>query len=202
MHQVDALNLITTAFEHWGEVVSFEDESALTGGSPRLADVHHHPSSPRTGSSNGSKFLTSHNISGFDYSHPGASSPDIIPYSLDDYPLHTIDNMDLRYDQSLSFPGQVASSMICDTESMTQAFCDDNHLGFFDDLQPHNKSQSHLPIAVNGDLHSAVSGFLMTRPSTFEAQRRWRMLVTVMKFSILMNAALKKTNVRAVHRFS
>ena len=193
--------MIATAFERWGEVVSFEDESALSGGSPRLVDVRH-PSSPRTETSNGSKFLTSHNIGGFDYPHPVASSPDIIPYSLDDYSLHAIDNMDLRYDQSLSFPGQVTSSMICDTESMTQAFCDDNHLGFFDDLQPHNKSQSHLSTAVNGDLHSAVSGFLITRSSTIEAQRRWRMLVTVMKFSICRNVALKKTHVRALHRYS
>ncbi|RVW52810.1 Calmodulin-binding protein 60 A [Vitis vinifera] len=198
---VDAHNLIGTAFKRWGEVVSFEDESSLTGGSSHLTDVHH-PSSPRTESSNGSKFLTSHNIGGFDYPHPSASSPDMIPYSLDDYPLHTIDNMDLRYDQALSFPGQVTSSMICDTESMTQAFCDDNHLGFFDDLQSQTKPQSHLQSAVNGDLHSAVSGFLITRSATIEAQRRWRMLVTVMKFSICMNVALKKTHLRAMHRYS
>lgn len=199
--KVDAHNLIGTAFKRWGEVVSFEDESSLTGGSSHLTDVHH-PSSPRTESSNGSKFLTSHNIGGFDYPHPSAPSPDMIPYSLDDYPLHTIDNMDLRYDQSLSFPGQVTSSMICDTESMTQAFCDDNHLGFFDDLQSQTKPQSHLQSAVNGDLHSAVSGFLITRSATIEAQRRWRMLVTVMKFSICMNVALKKTHLRAMHRYS
>jgi len=77
------------------------------GSSSHLTDVHYPASSPRTESSNGSKFLASHKIGGFDYTQQCASSPDIIStiYSvggtsgLDEYALHNIDSMGLRYDQ-------------------------------------------------------------------------------------------------------
>lgn len=194
--QVDAQNLVLSAFEQWGEVVSFDDEASLLGGgSSNVATVLQTSSSPRGDDFPGSKFMATQKIGGFDYTQPPASSPDIISsiYSvgatsgLDDYALHNIDGMGLRYDQTLTFPCQVTNSLICDPDSIAHAFCDDDHLQFFDtDLQ----SQNILPESP-ADLQSAVDGFLLTQRSTAavaaidKAQRGWTKLFSVLKwFSI------------------
>uniref|UniRef100_A0A2N9F7S6 Integrase catalytic domain-containing protein n=1 Tax=Fagus sylvatica TaxID=28930 RepID=A0A2N9F7S6_FAGSY len=78
----DAHNLVISAFEHWEDVVSFDDEASLVGSSSHFTNVLYTASSPRTESSNGSKFLASHKIGGFDYTQQTASSPDIICPSI------------------------------------------------------------------------------------------------------------------------
>lgn len=155
--------------------------------------------------SNGSKILASHKMDGADYSQLNAASPDIISsiYSvggvsgLDDYNL--IDG--LRYDQALSYPGQIANSLICDTDSISQTFCDEDHLRFFDtDLQSQN-----LSLESPADLQSAVDGFLMTRSTTLamgKAQRRWTKLFSVLKwFSIRKIVTLKRIHTREIQRY-
>ena len=130
--------MVIAAFEHPEEVLSFEDEASLMDGSSHLSNIPCPLSSPRT-ESNGDKLLASHKMGGFDYTQANASSPDIISsiYSiggvnnLDDYALHNIENMGLRYDQTLSFPSHVSNPLICDTDVVTQAFCDEDHLRFF-----------------------------------------------------------------------
>ena len=67
---------MNSAFEHWGEVVSFDDEASIVGSSSHLTNILYTSSSPRTESSNGCKFLASHKIAGFDYAQQSASSPD------------------------------------------------------------------------------------------------------------------------------
>ncbi|XP_059442349.1 calmodulin-binding protein 60 A isoform X2 [Corylus avellana] len=197
--KADAQNLVISAFEHWGEVMSYDEEASLEGGSSHLTDVHYPASSPRTESSNGSKFLASHKIGGFDYTQC-ASSPDLIStiYSvagssgLDDYAsLHNIDGMGLRYDPPLSFPGQVPSSLICDTDPMTQAFCDEDHLQFFDTaIHSHN-----LELESSSDLQSAVDNFLSVARSTAVAQMRWTKVFSVFKwFSIRKVVNCKNKN--------
>uniref|UniRef100_A0A5B7AC87 Calmodulin-binding protein 60 A n=1 Tax=Davidia involucrata TaxID=16924 RepID=A0A5B7AC87_DAVIN len=203
--KVDAHNLVIPAFKHWEEVVSFDDEASLMDDSLCL-----YPSnSPMTESSNGSKILTSYKIGRFDYPQPSVSSPDIMPSiysigsmsSIDDFGLPNIDNMDLRYDQSLSFSGQVANSLICDTESFTQAFCEDEHLQYFTDcaLQSQNSS-----LESRADLQSALNGFLLA-PSTpvgnDKAQRRWTMLFSVLKWFSIRRIVAKKTHVREMQRY-
>ncbi|XP_062025535.1 calmodulin-binding protein 60 A isoform X1 [Rosa rugosa] len=203
--KVDAQNLVLSAFEHWGEVVSFDDEASLLGGGS--SNVHQTSSSPRGEEFTGSKFMTTQKIGGFDYTQASASSPDIISsmYSvggtsgLDDYALHNIDGMGLRYDQSLSFPGQVGNSLICDPDSIA-AFCDD-HLQFFDtDLQ----SQSMLPESP-ADLQSAVDGFLLAQRSTAavaaidKAQRRWTKLFSVLKWFSIQRSV--RNRVRDIPRY-
>lgn len=207
--KVDAQNLVIAAFEHPEEVISFEDEASLVDGSSQLSNIPYPSSSPRTENCNGNKPLSSHKMGGFDYAQPNASSPDIISsiYSvggvggLDDYALHSIENMGLRYEHSLSFPGQVSNPLICDTETMTQAFCDDDHLRFFDsDLQSQN-----LGLETPADLQSALDGFLMTRSTAVavdKAQRRWTKISSVLKwFTIRRHVALKKTCVREIRRY-
>ena len=113
-----------SAFEHWGEVVSFDDEASLVGSFSLLTNVHT-ASLPRTESSNVSKFLASHKIGG----------------GLDDYCLHSIDSRGLRYEQALNFQ-----------ESSNHSF-DDDYLNFFDtDLLTQSvnlESQSDLQTAVD-----------------------------------------------------
>lgn len=187
--------MVLSAFEQWGEVVSFDDEASLLGGgSSNVATVLQTSSSPRGDDFPGSKFMATQKIGGFDYTQPPSSSPDIISsiYSvgatsgLDDYSLHNIDGIAHAFcDQTLTFPGQVANSLICDPESIAHAFCDDDHLQFFDtDLQ----SQNILPESP-ADLQSAVDGFLLTQRSTaavaYKAHRGWTKLFSVLKwFSI------------------
>ncbi|KAL5747265.1 hypothetical protein ACOSP7_024263 [Xanthoceras sorbifolium] len=207
--KVEAQNLVISAFKNWEEVVSFEDEASLMSGTLHLTNVLCTPNSPMTDLSNGSKISVSHKMVGYDYTQLNAPSPDIISsiYSvgsvsgLDDYTLHGIENMGLRYDQTLSYPGQVTNSMICDTESITQVFCDDDHLRFFDtDLQSQN-----LGLESQADLQSAVDSFL-ARPTSLamgKAQRRWTKLFSVLKwFSIRKIVALKRTNIREIPRYS
>ncbi|XP_065635101.1 uncharacterized protein LOC112006826 isoform X3 [Quercus suber] len=117
--KADAHNLVISAFKHWEEVVSFDDEASLVGSSSLLTNVYT-ASLPRTESSNVSKFLATHKIG----------------RGLDDYCLHSIDSKGLRYEQALN-----------SQESLNHSF-DDNHLNFFDtDLPTQNvnlKSQSDL----------------------------------------------------------
>ncbi|XP_073260988.1 calmodulin-binding protein 60 A isoform X3 [Populus alba] len=199
--KADGQNLVITAFEHWEQVISFDDEASLVGGSSQLSDVAYTSSSPQTENSSGSKFLASQKIGGFDYAQPSASSPDIMSSiytvggvnGLDDYALQGIENMGLRYDQTLNFNGQVSNSLICDTDSLAQAFCDEEHLRFFDtDLQSQN-----LSLETQADLQSAVDGFLLARSTAvavYKAQRRWAKISCVLKwFSVRKLVATKKT---------
>jgi len=199
--QADGQNLVITAFEHWEQVISFDDEASLVGGSSQLSDVAYTSSSPQTENSSGSKFLASQKIGGFDYAQPSASSPDIMSSiytvggvnGLDDYALQGIENMGLRYDQTLNFNGQVSNSLICDTDSLAHAFCDEEHLRFFDtDLQSQN-----LSLETQADLQSAVDGFLLARSTAvavYKAQRRWAKISCVLKwFSVRKLVATKKS---------
>ncbi|XP_048228768.1 calmodulin-binding protein 60 A isoform X2 [Ricinus communis] len=207
--KADAQNLVMAAFEHSDEVISFEDEASLVDDPSQLSNILYPSSSLRTDST-GNKLLASHKIGGFDCAQPNASSPDIISSlysvggvsSLDDYALHNIENMGLRYDQNLSFLGHVSNPLICDTDTMTQAFCDEDHLRFFDtDLQTPN-----LSLEAPTDLQSALDGFLLTRSTAVandKAQRRWTKISSVLKwFSIRKHVASKKTRVSEIHRYT
>ncbi|XWS37389.1 hypothetical protein CRYUN_Cryun19dG0038800 [Craigia yunnanensis] len=192
--KIEAQNLVISAFEHWEEIISFDDEASLIGGCSNLANIPY-TSSAKTQISNDSKFLATQKMGGFDYDQTRASSPDIIStiYSvggmsgLDDYALHGIENMGLRYDQTLSYPGQVSNSLICDTD-ITQTFCDEDHLRFFDsDLQ----SQS-LGLESQADLQTAVDGFLLQRTVSVQAQRRWTKVFSVLKWFFVQRRVEKK----------
>ncbi|XP_044477182.1 calmodulin-binding protein 60 A-like isoform X2 [Mangifera indica] len=195
--KVEAQSLVITAYKHWDEVISFEDEASLMGSSLQVTNAVCTSSSPMTDISDGSKTLASQKMGGFDYTQLNAPSPDIMSsiYSvgsvtgLDDYGLHSIENMGLRYDQTMSYPGQVSNSLICDTESITHSFCDEDHLRFFDtDLQ----SQS-ITLETQADLQSAVDGFLRHSTNGRTAQIRWTKLFSVLKFFSVRKVVAKRT---------
>lgn len=112
---------------------------------------------------------------------------------LDDFGLHDIDHLDLRYDETLNFHGQVANSLTCEPESVTRAFSEDVDMQYFGADGSFQSGNS----CFESDLHSAVNGFLLSRSAAF-AQRRWTMVFSVLKwFSILRRiVANKKPNVR------
>lgn len=206
--QVDAHNMMISAFEHWGEVVPFEDEASVCGVPAHFPNTLYSSNSPKTMEcSSTSKFVTSQKIGGFDYAQATAATPDMLSSifsgvsssGLDDYGLHGIGNMGLSYDQTLSFPSQVDDSGICDTETMTPAFCDEDHMQLFDtDLQLQNVSMESP-----ADLQSAVDGFLLTRSTVaIKAQRRWKKLFCVIQwFSVRRIVALKRTLVPEFQRY-
>ncbi|KAM1080839.1 hypothetical protein EV1_015357 [Malus domestica] len=204
--KADGYHLVISAFEHWEEVVPFEDEASLIAASSNFTNVLHTSSSPRAEDLGGSKFLASQKIGGFDYAQPSASSPDIIPsiYSvgstsgLDDYALHNIDGFGLRYDQTLSFPGQVTNSMIFDTDPMAHALFVEDHLQFSDaDLESHNMSSE------SQYLHSTVDHFLPCSAVAIsdKAHRRWTKLFSVLKWFSIMRSVASKRRVQDIQRY-
>jgi len=155
--------------------------------------------------SDASKILTSRKIGGYDYPQASAPSPDIMPsiYSmgamngLDDFGLHNMYNMDLRYDQPLDFSGQVANSLISETESISRVFCEDEHLQYLDadcSMPPNNSM-----LETQDDLQSAVNGFILARSAAF-AQKRWTMLFSVLKWFSIRRIVAKKTRIRELQR--
>ncbi|OIT28561.1 calmodulin-binding protein 60 a [Nicotiana attenuata] len=196
----DARNLVICAFRHWEEVVSFEDESSLMDWVMQISAVQISSNSSMMGSSDANdNVLTSQKISRTDYQHLSASTPDIMPSfcsiagfsSLDDYVLHGIDNMDVRFDQPLNFPGQDADSLMADTDSITPPFCEGDHLPFFD-------TDYSLPspnFAPSPDLQCAVNSFL-ARSSILppdKAQRRWKMLFSVLRWFSVRRIVNRRT---------
>ncbi|TQD76938.1 hypothetical protein C1H46_037531 [Malus baccata] len=198
--------ILISAFEHWEEVVQFEDEASLIAASSNFTNVLHTSSSPRAEDLGGSKFLASQKIGGFDYAQPSASSPVISPsiYSvgstsgLDDYAMHNIDGFGLRYDQTLSFPGQVTNSLIFDTDPMAHALFVEDHLQFSDaDLESHNMSSE------SQYLHSTVDHFLPCSAVAIsdKAHRRWTKLFSVLKWFSIMRSVASKRRVQDIQRY-
>ncbi|PHT65445.1 Calmodulin-binding protein 60 D [Capsicum annuum] len=174
-----------------------------------LYKKHHPPSlsdefsssSPLVGNSDASdNVLTSQKVSRSEYQQLSASTPDIMPSfcsiagfsSLDDYVLHGIDNMDVRFDQPLNFPGQDTNTLMADTDSITPpSFCDDD-LPFFDT----NYSLPSPGFAPSPDLQCAVNSFLAHSSAIVpldKAQRRWKMLFSVLRWFSVRRIVNRRT---------
>ncbi|KAK2965125.1 hypothetical protein RJ640_005288, partial [Escallonia rubra] len=163
LRSADALNLIISAYKNWEEVVAFDDEASLVDGFSRFSNTLY-PSNPPMAESSDR----------FDYPQLSGPSPDIMPSifgmggSLDDYGLQTIDTMDVRFDQSMSFSGHGANSLICDTDSISQSICENEVMKYFDECPLQNSS-----LDSQADLHSAVSGFLFP-PTAVTGKKKLR----------------------------
>ncbi|KAM3246834.1 calmodulin-binding protein 60 A [Capsicum annuum] len=197
----DSRNLVICAFRHWEEVISFEDESSLMDWVMQISAVQFSSSSPLVGNSDASdNVLTSQKVSRSEYQQLSASTPDIMPSfcsiagfsSLDDYVLHGIDNMDVRFDQPLNFPGQDTNTLMADTDSITPpSFCDDD-LPFFDT----NYSLPSPGFAPSPDLQCAVNSFLAHSSAIVpldKAQRRWKMLFSVLRWFSVRRIVNRRT---------
>lgn len=197
--QACAHDLVVAAYGHSADVVTVDDEASLMDGSLFLSTIEYSSNPPTLVTSDGSKVLNSRKNGKCDYPEPSNSSPDIMPSiyalggltSLDDYGLPTMDSMDVRLDQNLNIPGEVANNMICDTDSMTRAFYEE-HLPFYD-------SDYTLPSSTMGsstDLRTTVSGFIVGTVPIDKAHMRWKMLFSVFRwFSIRRIAARRSSGI-------
>ncbi|KAL8057145.1 hypothetical protein ABFX02_04G165700 [Erythranthe guttata] len=123
-----------------------------------------------------------------------SSSPDFIQslYPIEgsssfDYYLHGVDPMDIRYDQSLSFPTQLSESLICDTDSMARAFCANED--FFENDCSLQSSDF--------ELHSAdAEPFVPRSIPTDRAKKGWNILACVLRWRFCIKRIVaKKTRV-------
>ncbi|XP_071903827.1 calmodulin-binding protein 60 A isoform X3 [Coffea arabica] len=101
---------------------------------------------------------------------PSMDSPGVLTgLDVSDFPI--VDSMEIIFDHPLNIPGQVTNNMICDIDSMTPAFYEDEHLQFVDSSS----------LGPSTGLHTAVSGFLRHPPRN--GRRRWNMLFSVWRWS-------------------
>ncbi|CAL5441294.1 unnamed protein product [Camellia sinensis] len=113
-----------------------------------------------------------------------------------------IDDINNRY-EPLSFASQVTSPLFCDTDTMIQAFYENELLQFSDN---HRSLQcNNTTLQSQGDPHNAVNDIQFARSvavtkhkaqrrnfSKNSAKRRWRMLFSIMRwFSVRRNVTKK-----------
>ncbi|KAL7161578.1 hypothetical protein ACSBR2_042111 [Camellia fascicularis] len=114
-----------------------------------------------------------------------------------------IDDINNRYEQPLSFASQVTSPLICDTDTMIQAFSENELLQFSDNH--HSLQCNNTTLQSQGDAHNAVNDIRFARSAAVtkhkaqrryfsknNAKRRWRMLFSIMRwFSVRRNVGKK-----------
>ncbi|KAL9227424.1 hypothetical protein vseg_003113 [Gypsophila vaccaria] len=206
--KLEAQRMVTEGFRHWDGVISFEDINALTGGSS-----HASTSSSRPETSEASKELTSQNINRLEYAQSSAPSPDILSplYSLgclstsDEFSLQTMDALDLRYDHGLDIPLRISNSLFCSSDSLAQAFRNDDHLSFMD-IDYSSIQSANAGLESQADLQNPYSGFLRSHSSSHivrgPAHRRWRVLSSIIRwFSLRRLVVTRRTRLPEIQRY-
>lgn len=191
--------MVSSAFEHWEDVVAVEDEASLSSsaGGGALSQL---PNAPSFLSASPSGFSVPQRVNvGFEFPQSTASSPDIMSsfYSSlagtsgiegdeDEFPM-----MDLRYDHAeaamLSFPSQAVDGAV------GPLICEDPHLQFLsaDDLPGHGfgfgfgspGDHHHHHHGAEEDLWPAAGA---RDAKVVRAARRWKMLASVLKWFFIM----------------
>ncbi|KAI3759366.1 hypothetical protein L6452_07128 [Arctium lappa] len=179
--RAEAHKLVISSFQHPAENVCYDDEASLKTGTCSISeDIY--PSNAQTvaGDSECNRIISSHTKGRFDYPQMSASSPDVMPSimyppvadigSLDVYGLHSMESDDLRFDQPMDLHCQVSDTLICDTESLKSRDVDMQYFG----------------TSSEADLQCAVDGFLFPHSAIGKAQRRWKIVSSVLKWLSLM----------------
>nr|GMC56284.1 calmodulin-binding protein 60 A-like isoform X1 [Ipomoea batatas] len=193
--KAEARELVISALQHWEEVVCFDNESSLF---PHIQSSDSSSAMANSDGTNNNALAASQKAPMCDYQ----PSPDNMPsiYSigglsgLDPYDLHSIDSMDVRFEQPLRLPGQDTNSFIYDTvDAVTQPFCGDEPLPYFDsDYSLHSSSFEQS----DSYLQSAVNSFLgRTKVTPDKAQRRWKMLFSVLRWFSVRRIVARKGGV-------
>ncbi|KAL2482467.1 Calmodulin-binding protein 60 A [Forsythia ovata] len=180
--KADARNLIISAYRDWEKVITFDDESslmdALTCSSNFLSSSNLLPD----GSFDGHKVLSSCKIDRRAYSQQNPSSPDTTQSVYSIGGLSSLDDYFHGFDQPSGFPGEVANTLTCDADYMTQAFSANEHLPYLNT----GCSLERSIIESSNDLQVE------------KAQRRWTMLFSVLKWFQIFRIVVKKTGVRKI----
>ncbi|XP_057479413.1 calmodulin-binding protein 60 B-like isoform X2 [Actinidia eriantha] len=178
----------------------YDNDASFFNVSSFLPNVLNPSNSVITESSHDSEILTSHNICGPDNPQLGASSHEFVPPISPIWDVNLLEDFDLQgYEQTLTVTSPDTSSLICNTDSMIQAFCKEGYFQISDNLCSTQYQDPHLDLW--GDPHNAVlAGFsdvtmYKAQRRQFRkrnAQRRWRMLFTIMRwFSVKRNVGRK-----------
>lgn len=201
MVQTDARELVISAFADREKIVSFDD-----GISPNLPTSSKSLSITQS-SSNLMSEITIHDdlsssqkIGGSSYLQQNASSPDYMQslYSVEGLSsfedcLHHVDPVEIRCDQHLDYPGQVADSLLCNADTLNQTFCADE-LQYFD--RDCVIQTSHLELSA--DIQGAIAAYIPCSDISMDkAQRGWKILVFVLRWWFLIKRRLvaRKTRV-------
>ncbi|PSS07816.1 Calmodulin-binding protein 60 A like [Actinidia chinensis var. chinensis] len=184
------------------------DDTTSINGSSFLPNVVYPSNSVITESSYDSEILTTHNICGPDSPKLSASSDEFVSSissiwdvnCLGDFDLQSIDDMSHRYEQTLTFRSPDTSSMISDTDSMIQAFCEEEYLQSSDNVCSIQHQDPNLDLW--GDPHSAVlaglSNVTMNKAQRRQlpnknAQRRWRVVFSILRLISVKRNVGRKT---------
>ncbi|GFS32652.1 calmodulin-binding protein [Actinidia rufa] len=198
---------MTSDLESVRQDVDNDDTSSINGSS-FLPNVVYPSNSVITESSYDNEILTTHNICGPDSPKLSASSDEFVSSissiwdvnCLGDFDLQSIDDMSHRYEQTLTFTSPDTSSMISDTDSMIQAFCEEEYLQSSDNVCSIQHQDPNLDLW--GDPHSAVlaglSNVTMNKAQRRQlpnknAQRRWRVVFSILRLISVKRNVGRKT---------
>nr|KAJ0211726.1 hypothetical protein LSAT_V11C400186800 [Lactuca sativa] len=183
VEQAEAHKLVISAFQHPEKIVPYDDEASLRTGTCSISeDIY--PSNTKmitTRDPEFSKITTPHKKGRFDYPQMITSSPEAMTsiYSVlgidstDEYGLQSMESDDLRFDQPLNL---VSDTLICDAGTLKSHHDDD------EDMQYFGTSSSSQKV----DLECAVDGFFFPHSAIGKAQRRWKIVSSVLKWLSLM----------------
>ncbi|KAL7604014.1 hypothetical protein Lser_V15G17199 [Lactuca serriola] len=183
VEQAEAHKLVISAFQHPEKIVPYDDEASLRTGTCSISeDIY--PSNTKmitTRDPEFSKITTPHKKGRFDYPQMITSSPEAMTsiYSVlgidstDEYGLQSMESDDLRFDQPLNL---VSDTLICDAGTLKSHHDDD------EDMQYFGTSSSSQKV----DLECAVDGFFFPHSAIGKAQRRWKIVSSVLKWFSLM----------------
>ncbi|KAI3684552.1 hypothetical protein L6452_33776 [Arctium lappa] len=165
--KIEAHKLVISAFHHLDKVLSYDDEASLrTGTCSFTEDLY--PSETRMISGN-PEANNSLQKDRFDY--PQMNTPSLYSVgdvsSLGEYGLNHMGSIDIGFDQPIDFECHVDNTLICDPGSSM-------HLQYL--------GTSSSP----GYLQCAVDRFLFPCSGIGKAQRRWKIVSSVVKWFSLM----------------
>ncbi|KAF8037145.1 hypothetical protein BT93_B0150 [Corymbia citriodora subsp. variegata] len=179
--KADGNDMVKSARQHWEDVVACGDEACSTGLlNPNSALCS--SSSPGTSSSGSLRLLKRNQISGSDYAQRHMSSPNTISSiftTMDDYSFDSLDDVDLRFNQSSTISGLIVDPLIHDPGSLSQSFLEED-FRFFDREYSEEISHSQRP-----------------SDATDKAQRRWTKLFSVFKWFSIRKLVLERKSCAA-----
>ncbi|XP_071733331.1 calmodulin-binding protein 60 A-like [Rutidosis leptorrhynchoides] len=163
--KAEAHKLVICAFQQADKVVTYDDEASLrTSLCSFTEDLYPLPTQMQTTNLESNTYLQKGR---FDYPQMKPPSPDIIPPTLSEAGPNNVGPMDVGFDhQPMDFECHVDNTLICDPSSSM-------HLQYLGSSSP-------------SDLQCAVDRFLFPCSATGKAQRRWKIVSSVVKWLSLM----------------
>ncbi|GFS32650.1 calmodulin-binding protein [Actinidia rufa] len=177
------------------------DDTSFINGSSFLPNVVYPSNSVITESSYDSEILTTHNICGPDSPQLGASSDEFMSSissiwdanSWGDFDWQSINDMSHRNEQTLTFTSPDTSSLISDTESIIQAFCEEEYPQISDNLCSIQHQDPNLDLWLAGLSNVTMNKDQRRQLPKKNAQRRWRVVFSILRLISVKRNVGRKT---------